>query len=249
MRRLIVHLAAMAGGATAALALRATVAAQEAGAPSAPGGVAAFGFGDWIALGARLALVVLVIWAAVVAMRWYVRRMNGDAGGSAARRVEVLETRTLGPNRALVLVRLGRRAVLIGATQERITSLMEIDDPEEVDLLSRQPAAGETRSMRSLVGGITGALMATRASEPRAARPRGGGLTALLRRLSGRSARRAPARRQPLAAASLDAAPDLTPNAARAAVARSGYRQSQVAELQRAIADAQRGSARRTRAR
>src|SRR5690606_12077301 len=99
----------------------------------------ALGLGDWVGLGARLALVVAVIWVAVAGMRWYVRRMHqgGRRGGLGA--LEVIETHALGPNRTLHLVRLGDRAVLVGATPERITQLMTVDDPEELQRLVERP--------------------------------------------------------------------------------------------------------------
>lgn len=103
-------------------------------AQAAGGSVTSFGAGDWFGLMLRLGLVVGVIWAAVYAMRWYTRRAGGERGG-AARTLDIVETRSLGPNRALHLVRIGGRAVLIGVTPERINALLEINDPEVLDHL------------------------------------------------------------------------------------------------------------------
>lgn len=123
------------------------------------GGVSGFDTGDWLNLGLRLGIVLVVIWIAVFAMRWYVRRSTGMPGAGFTRHVEVIETRALGPNRALHLVRIGERAVLVGATQERINSLMEIDDPEEVARLDdRAVAPPVQRTLRSLMGGLSGLL-------------------------------------------------------------------------------------------
>lgn len=114
-------------------------AAQEVG-----GSVTSFGMGDWLGLLLRLALVVGVIWAAVYAMRWYARRAGGERG-SVTRSFDIVETRALGPNRALHLVRIGGRAVLIGATPERINALMEVDDPAVLDGID----AGDGRPSRA----------------------------------------------------------------------------------------------------
>ena len=152
--------------------------AQEGAAPAPGGGVSGFGTWDWFGLGLRLGLVLLVIWAAVVAMRWYTRRVNGGgAGGGAGRQLAVLETRALGPNRALHLVRLGSRAVLIGVTPERINRLIEIDDPEEVERLSIAVAEADAapRSLRSVVGGLGDRLARLRATRATGA----GGLPAV----------------------------------------------------------------------
>src|SRR5690606_5612643 len=161
-RRLVIAATAAAG----ALLVAASAAAQEPAATPTTvsalegvgGGVAGYGTGDWFGLGLRLAAVLAVIWVAVVAMRWYVRRMNCESGGST-RHLQILETRALGPNRALHLVRLGDRAVLIGVTPERINQLMEIDDGEEVERLAFVPPPPEARSLRSMVGSL-GAMFA-----------------------------------------------------------------------------------------
>lgn len=129
--------------AVAFLVVAGTASAQES-AGEVGTAVTTFGFGDWFGLGIRLALVIGVIWVAVRGMRWYVRRMNlpGRGGGAA---LEVLETHALGPNRSLHLVRLGDRAVLIGATPERITQLLTVDDPEELHRLVDRPEPDTTR--------------------------------------------------------------------------------------------------------
>jgi flagellar biogenesis protein FliO len=113
--------------------------------------VTSFGLGDWLGLMARLALVVAVIWVAVMAMRWWVRRMQGGGSRGALGALEVIETHALGPNRALHLVRLGDRAVLVGATQERITQLMTVEDPAELKRLLERPEAPE-RPVRTAAG-------------------------------------------------------------------------------------------------
>lgn len=115
--------------------LAAALSPAPAMAQAAGGSVTSFGVGDWFGLMLRLALVVGVIWGAVYAMRWYTRRVGGERGG-AVRALDIVETRSLGPNRALHLVRLGGRAVLIGVTPERINALMEINDPEVLDSLT-----------------------------------------------------------------------------------------------------------------
>jgi flagellar biogenesis protein FliO len=120
-------------------------------------GVTSFGAGDWLNLGLRLALVVAIIWGAVAGLRWYTRRLNG--GSLPGRQLQIVETRALGPNRSLHLVRLGSHAVLVGVTAERISPLLQIDDADEVERLTTTAADGPPpRSLRSLVGGLTGVL-------------------------------------------------------------------------------------------
>jgi len=133
-------------GVIAGLVFTATASAQEAEA-EVGGSVTTFGIGDWFGLIVRLALVVSIIWGAVIAMRWYVRRTSGASGRRGSiRAMDIVETHALGPNRALHLVRLGDRAVLVGATPERITSLLTIDDPDEVRRLTDSPVEEPRRT-------------------------------------------------------------------------------------------------------
>lgn len=165
------------------------------------GSVASFGVGEWLSLMLRLGLVVGAIWAAVYAMRWYTRRAAGARGG-AARTLDIVETRSLGPNRALHLVRIGGRAVLIGVTPERINALMEVDDPGVLDGPglsaggpSRPAVAFSTLLAGFGAGGDASHSGQARASEgaPRAAFPSAFGRR---RRQTARAARRP---RRPLA--------------------------------------------------
>ena len=168
------RISALFTGAVVAFASVATASAQEVDA-EVGSDVTSFGIGDWINLGLRLALVVGVIWAAVHAMRWYVRRMNRGTGRNGLRALEVLETHALGPNRTLHLVRLGDRAVLVGATQERITQLLTVDDPDEFRRLIdtddedgeviATPRGSRAAGALALVGGLRNGLSVMRARQ------------------------------------------------------------------------------------
>ena len=90
-------------------------------------------------------------------MRWYLRRTGSIAGGGGKQHLQVLETRSLGPNRSLQLVRVGERAVLVGVTQERVSSLLQIEDPDEVERLAT-PATPERAQPGTLASMVTGML-------------------------------------------------------------------------------------------
>ncbi len=140
----------------------------SASAQTAGGAVTSFGAGEWFGLMLRLGLVVGVIWAAVYAMRWYTQRA-GAGRAFTARALDIVETRPLGPNRALHLVRIGGRAVLIGVTPERINALLEIDDPEVLAGLelvgsASRPAGG----FGALLAGFGAASKSAPAEEPEA---------------------------------------------------------------------------------
>lgn len=168
------RISALLTGAAVAFATVGTASAQEVDA-EVGSDVTSFGIGDWINLGLRLALVVGVIWAAVHAMRWYVRRMNRGTGRNGLRALEVLETHALGPNRTLHLVRVGDRAVLVGATQERITQLLTVEDPDEFRRLIdtddqdgeviTTPRGSRASGAMALVGGLRNGLSVMRARQ------------------------------------------------------------------------------------
>ncbi len=174
-------LAAALLGMSVALVPKAALAQEGSALDGVGGGVGGYDAGDWLGLGLRLGLVLVIVWAAVMAMRWYVRRTTGVTGGGGGRQLQVLETRVLGPNRSLHLVRLGGRAVLLGVTPERINQLLEIDDPDEVERLSvaitqAEPPPG---SLRAMVAGLGHTIARLRPAPARAAeftnyRPAGG---------------------------------------------------------------------------
>lgn len=155
-------------------------------AQAAGGSVTSFGAGDWFGLMLRLGLVVGVIWAAVYAMRWYTRRAGGERGG-AARTLDIVETRSLGPNRALHLVRIGGRAVLIGVTPERINALLEINDPEVLDHLelSTGGSARPAPNFGALLAGFGAGGHASKADLPEEEPARAGQVASLLGSLRG----------------------------------------------------------------
>lgn len=145
-----------AAGVRAALLVAAWLLAAPSTASAQLPGAEVRGMGPWGYLGLvfNLGLVLVAIWAAVVAMRWYVRRMNGEVGG--ARQLQVLESRALGPNRSLHLVRLADRAVLLGVTADRINALLTVDDPAEVQRMVTAAAAGSNGSLLKIAGDVTG---------------------------------------------------------------------------------------------
>ncbi|MGE3856438.1 MAG: flagellar biosynthetic protein FliO [Dehalococcoidia bacterium] len=174
--RLPLRMVAAILGGLLPLLIAAPALAQTAVPQHEVGGVAGYGAWEWISLSFRIGAVLLVIWGSVIAMRWYVRRMNGEANGGLMRAMQIVETRALGPNRALHLVRIGDRAVLIGATPERINALMEIDEPAQLEQLfsgqhdTSRPVPGLFAGLATLPSMLAGvrASLAARTEAPAA---------------------------------------------------------------------------------
>ena len=96
--------------------------------------------------------------AAVVALIFLVRIVLRRLGPGARTRplpdaVEVLARTTVSARQQLLLVRLGRRLVLVGCGPEGMTTLSEVTEPEEVSALLAQkggarPKAGGKREAK-----------------------------------------------------------------------------------------------------
>lgn len=71
-----------------------------------------------------LAIVVVLIYLTGMALRALQRRRTGTRARPA---IELRESLTLGPGRALHLVRVADRFVVVGATSTHITMLAEVD--------------------------------------------------------------------------------------------------------------------------
>jgi hypothetical protein len=72
-------------GALIALAMVAPAVAQlpPEATPVVGGGLTGLSVTGWLNLVLRLALVLVAIWLAIVAMRWWMRRINGGVAGSS----------------------------------------------------------------------------------------------------------------------------------------------------------------------
>jgi flagellar biosynthetic protein FliO len=105
-----------------------------------PGGEHADPFdgpGGAIDLMVKLGAVLALAYVAMAALRRY-------TAGSVSQRgalLEVLDSTTLGPNRAVFVVRAGDRRLVLGVTQQQITALGDIDEQSGVSV---QPSADQT---------------------------------------------------------------------------------------------------------
>ncbi|UCD28310.1 MAG: flagellar biosynthetic protein FliO [Planctomycetota bacterium] len=96
--------------------------------------------GDFIPLLAVLALIVSAAW--VVKKFMPARRLFAGSGA-----LNVVARTPLTAKQTLVLVKMGRKLLLLGISPDRVTTLSVVDDPDEVAMLLGQVASDRTDSM------------------------------------------------------------------------------------------------------
>ena len=90
----------------------------------------------------KLALVLALIYGSL----YLLRRWQIGAFASARRQLTVLETTRLSPRQSLHLVRVGERAWLIGATDQALSLLAEVELLSEVMQPDQPPPAPQSAS-------------------------------------------------------------------------------------------------------
>jgi flagellar protein FliO/FliZ len=101
----------------------------------------------WLRTLGALAVVAGLIFAA----RWFLRRWGASAPAGQAGPMEVLARASVAPRQQLLLVRLGKRLVLIGAGGGTMTTLAEVSDDAEVDDLMRSVKAAHGAGLAGLL--------------------------------------------------------------------------------------------------
>lgn len=105
-----------------------------------------------------LALVVGLIFA----LRWAARRFfatPGMASGSSA--VQILSRSPFSPRQQVVLIRVGRRVLVVGDNGQQLSSLAEISEPDEVAALLGQVREGSGHSPTKAFGNFFQRFSAT----------------------------------------------------------------------------------------
>ena len=103
--------------------------------------------GGWLRTLGALAVVAGLIFAA----RWLLRRWGASGPAGQAGPMEVLARASVAPRQQLLLVRLGKRLVLIGAGGGTMCMLAEVSDQAEVDELMRSVKAAKGASFAGLL--------------------------------------------------------------------------------------------------
>ncbi len=102
--------------------------------------------GEWIQTGLAFALVVGLIFAA----RWLLKKTGRPAPGSAGGAMEILARTRVSSRQQLLLVRVGRRLVLMGEGPSGMTALSEFSGEEADELLLSLPG-GRGKAVEELL--------------------------------------------------------------------------------------------------
>jgi flagellar biogenesis protein FliO len=110
---------------------------------------------------ARVAMALGAVIALILLMRWVARRFFGAAGpGRSTRAVQVLSRSPVTPRQQLVVLRVGRRLLVVADGGAQMSTLTEITDPDEVASLIGQLQDDHTdragKSFGSLFGKMRG---------------------------------------------------------------------------------------------
>ena len=75
-------------------------------------------------MGVKLLVVIALVYAMLIGMKWMQKTKNPAASGTAT--IQVLETVGLSPGRTLHLVVVGEKTLLLGSTEQNINTLAEL---------------------------------------------------------------------------------------------------------------------------
>ena len=109
--------------------------------------------GGWIL--STMAALGLVI-GLILAARWAVVRFGGKVIARPSQAVEVLSRTPVAPKNHVLLLRVGRRVLVVGDSSTGLRTLADLDDPEEVAALLQSVESGRpasvSRGFQDLIG-------------------------------------------------------------------------------------------------
>ncbi len=103
-----------------------------------------------------LAVVIAVVYGALYALRKLMGRKYGANGRNGS--LEVLETTFVGQHKSISLVRVGERSVLVGVTDQQISTLTELDADETVALTREVEQPAQNDNFSRVLSTATGKL-------------------------------------------------------------------------------------------
>jgi len=97
--------------------------------------------GAMIKMVSALAVVVICVYVGLYLLKRLTGRRNGPGLKNDA--LEVLQTTHLGPRKTISLIKIGSRSVVVGVTEQQISTITELDQAETEEILAVEPAAEE----------------------------------------------------------------------------------------------------------
>lgn len=81
----------------------------------------------------RMLLALAIVIGLIFVAKWFLKRFyNGAAMPGGSRAVQVLNRTVLAPKQQILLLQVGRRVVVVGESNGNLTTLAQIDDPDEI---------------------------------------------------------------------------------------------------------------------
>jgi flagellar biosynthetic protein FliO len=127
----------------------------EASAAAMPAGKS-----EWVGwIAARVCLYLALIAAVIVLLAWLIKRFglvgrSKISGGS----MDLLETLPLGPQRAILMVRIKDAVFVLGQTQQQITLLDKVEGQEALDLISSSKGGLSVTQFKDAFDGFMGKI-------------------------------------------------------------------------------------------
>lgn len=126
----------------------ATVAPLATATPASAGGPEAVSSGDLLGIIAKLGLVIVVIIVTLYLLKLLMNRSR--SGGGSAGTVHVIDTIGLGNNRAMYVVDVGEKVLLVGGTATQLNLLSELTDPATLTTLRTPRTSGASVAAASM---------------------------------------------------------------------------------------------------
>ena len=120
-------------GESASPAIRTSAESNTSTAPSAGTPIKSGGGTGVASLALRIGLVIVIVAAAVVGLRWWGRRQSSPR--SLTGFIRIVDTLAINNARSIHLVALGERVVAVGATAQQLSLLVELDPDEASEVL------------------------------------------------------------------------------------------------------------------
>jgi flagellar biogenesis protein FliO len=103
----------------------------------------------------KILLAMTTVIGLIVALKWGAGKLAPGVAGRSGKTISILSRLSVGPKQQLMLVKIGRRAVLVGNSGGQMNPLCEISDADELAHLvgqveSEKPAAAVSGAFASL---------------------------------------------------------------------------------------------------